>query len=178
MKKTAVLDLCLCGAMIALHIILEVFLTIRIGNSIKITFATLPFIIIALLCGPIEGLVTGLLGTFLSQLITFGITPTTAIWIIPGTVCGLTAGLIYKAFKRRPDVGPIAASVSIAMLVFVVLNWIASYFDGVVIYKYMTIEALFALIPMRLLIGALLAVVYIIVAIPLCKALQGRIKRA
>ena len=60
MKKWAVLDICLCAVSVALHIILELFLTIRIGNELKITLAALPFLVIAFICGPVEGFITGL----------------------------------------------------------------------------------------------------------------------
>ncbi len=170
-KKMTVLSLCLCAVCIALHIILEVFATIRIGNDYKVSFATLPFVIVALLCGPLEGFVTGLIGTFLSQLITFGITITTPFWIIPGALQGLAAGLIFLAFKRRTKLVPIAVTVFGAGLVLVIFNWIASYFDGVVFYKYMTMEVLVALIPVRLLIWIGLSIVYTIVGVPITKAL-------
>lgn len=174
-SKMTVLDLCLCAMMIALHIVLEVFGTIRIGNELKITFSTLPFVIIGMLCGPVEGLVTGLVGTFLSQLITFGITLTTPFWILPGMLQGLAAGLIYKAFKRKPKFWYIAATVTLACLVLVIFNFIASYFDGVVIWKYWTIEVLWGLIPMRLLVWVIVSIAYTAVAVPLCKTLQKRL---
>ncbi len=170
-KKMTVLSLCLCAVCIALHIILEVFATIRIGNDYKVSFATLPFVIVALLCGPLEGFVTGLIGTFLSQLITYGITITTPFWIIPGALQGLAAGLIFLAFKRKTKIVPIAVTVFGAGLVLVIFNWIASYFDGVVFYKYMTMEVLVALIPVRLLIWIGLSIVYTIVGVPITKAL-------
>ncbi|MCF0143133.1 MAG: ECF transporter S component, partial [Parasporobacterium sp.] len=159
-KKLTVLNLCLCAAMIALHIVLELFLTIRIGDSLKITLATLPFVIIGLLCGPIEGFVTGLLGTFLSQLLTFGITLSTPFWILPGALLGLSAGLIYKAFKRRTKLVPIGVTVFASMFILVLFNWIASYMDGVVLFKYWTPEIVIALIPARLLVWGILSVVY------------------
>ena len=173
-----VLDLCLCAMMIALHIVLEVFGTIRIGNDLKITFSTLPFVLIGMLCGPVEGMVTGLLGTLLSQLITYGITITTPFWIIPGMLQGLAAGLIYKAFRRRNKVGFVITTVTLACLVLVVFNLVASYFDGVVIWKYWTIEVLVALIPMRLLVWVIVSIVYSAVAIPLCKTLQKKLPAA
>ena len=176
MKKMAVINLAICGVMIALHIVLELFLTVRIGNDFKITFATLPFIVVGLICGPVEGLATGLLGTLLSQLLTFGWTQSTPFWLIPGTLCGLLAGLVYKIFKRRTQFVPIMVSIVIAMFVFIAFNWIASYFDGVVIYKYMTMEVLLALIPMRILIGVILMIIYTAVCVPLCKALQHRVR--
>ena len=171
MKKMTVLSLCLCAACIALHIILEVFCAIRIGNDLKISFATLPFVVVALLCGPVEGLVTGLLGTFLSQLITYGVTITTPFWIIPGALQGLTAGLIFIAFKRKTKLVPIGVTCFASGLVLVIFNWIASYFDGVVFFKYWTMEVLIGLIPIRLLVWVGLAVVYTIVCVPITKAL-------
>ena len=173
-----VLDLCLCAMMIALHIVLEVFGTIRIGNDLKITFSTLPFVLIGMLCGPVEGMVTGLVGTFLSQLITYGITITTPFWIIPGMLQGLAAGLVYKAFRRRNKVGFVITTVTIACFVLVIFNLIASYFDGVVIWKYWTMEVLIALIPMRLLVWIIVSAVYSAVAIPLCKTLQKKLPAA
>lgn len=171
-RKMTVLDLCLCAVMVALHVVLELFGTIRIGNDLKITFATLPFVIIGMLCGPVEGLLTGLVGTFLSQMLTFGMTITTPFWIIPGMMEGLAAGLIYKAFGRKNKIWKIALTVTLSCLVLVIFNLIASYFDGVVIWKYWTIEVLIGLIPMRLLVWVMISVIYTIVIIPLSKALQ------
>ena len=171
MKKIAILDLCLCAAGIALHIVLEMFCTIRIGNDLKITIAALPFLIIAFLCGPLEGFVTGLLGTFLSQLLTFGLTVTTPVWIIPYAVQALIAGLIFKAFRKEITVKTIGISVFVSGLVSVVLTWLASYLDGVVVFKYMTIEALTALIPLRLLVWVCISIVYTAIIMPLTKAL-------
>ena len=71
--------------MIALHIVLE-SLSIRIGNDYKITFSGLPIIIIAILYGPFAGFVVGLIGSVLSQILTFGITATTIYWIWPETL--------------------------------------------------------------------------------------------
>ena len=171
MKKIAILDLCLCAAGIALHIVLELFCTIRIGNDLKITIAALPFLIIAFLCGPFEGLVTGLIGTFLSQLLTFGITVTTPLWIIPYAVQALTAGLIFNGFKNKITLKTIGISVFVSGFVSVILNWIASYIDGVIVFKYMTAAALVALIPVRLLVWIAVSIVYTAIIMPLTKAL-------
>ncbi len=171
MKKLTVLDLCLCAAMVALHIVLELFCTIRIGNDLKITFAALPFVVIGFLCGPIEGLITGAVGTFLSQIITYGITITTPFWIWPYMLQGLTAGLVFKAFKYKTKLVPIGVSVFASGLVAVIFNLIASYFDGVVFFKYMTIEALIALIPIRLAVYVALSIIFTAVLVPITKAL-------
>ena len=166
MKKLAVLDISMCAVSVALHIILELFLTIRIGNDLKITLAALPFLIIAFLCGPLEGLLSGLVGTFLSQLLTFGITVTTPLWIIPYAVQALSAGLIFRAFRRKISIKTMGVSIFVSGFIAVVLTWIASYLDGVVIFKYMTVEVLAGLIPLRLLVWVVISVLYTAVTLP------------
>lgn len=171
MRKLAVIDLCICAIGIALHIILEMFCTIRIGNDLKITLTALPFIVIAFLCGPVEGLITGLVGSFLSQLLTYGITVTTVLWILPYAVQALIAGLIFRRFQRKINIKTVAVSVFISGLVSVIITWIVSYIDGVVIFKYMTLEVLVALIPIRLVVWVIVSVAYSLVTIAVTKAL-------
>ncbi|MBR7075583.1 MAG: hypothetical protein IKI32_01540, partial [Lachnospiraceae bacterium] len=73
--------------------------------------------------------------------------------------------------KRKTKLVPIAVTVFGAGLVLVIFNWIASYFDGVVFFKYWTIEVLIGLIPLRLLVWVGLSIVYTIVGFPITKAL-------
>lgn len=171
MKKLAVMDLCFCSAAIALHIVLELFCTIRIGNDLKITLASLPFLILAFLCGPLEGMISGLVGTFLSQLLTFGITVTTPLWILPYALQGLVAGLLFRAFHRKITVRNIGISVFVSGFISVCFTWFASYIDGVVVFHYMTLEALAALIPIRLLVWVIISIIYTSVSFLLSKPL-------
>ncbi|MBQ9030732.1 MAG: ECF transporter S component [Parasporobacterium sp.] len=171
MKRLAVLDLTMCAVSIALHIVLELFLTIRIGNDLKITLAALPFLVIAFLCGPLEGLISGIVGTFLSQLLTFGVTITTPFWVLPYAAQGLLAGLLFRAFRCRITVKTVGISVFVSGLLSVILTWFASYLDGVVFFKYMTLEVLIGLIPLRLLVWVIISVIYTAVILPVSMAL-------
>lgn len=171
-KKMTVLDITICAAMIALHIVLDLFLTIRIGELYKITLNTLPFVVVGMMCGPAEGALSGLVGCFLSQMLgPYGLMVTTPIWIIPGMLSGLTSGLIFKAFKRKSTIAAIAVTVFIAELITTIYNWFGSYLGDVVILKDMTIEVLIAAIPIRLINWALRSVVFTVVLVPLCKTL-------
>ena len=171
-KKMTVLDICICAAMIALHIVLDLFLTIRIGELYKITLNTLPFIVVGMMCGPAEGELSGLVGCFLSQMLgPYGLMVTTPIWVIPGALSGLASGLIYKAFKRKTTLPAIAITVFLAELITTIYNWFGSYLGDVVILKDMKLEVLLGAIPIRLVNWALRCVVYTIVLIPLCKTL-------
>ena len=171
MKNMKVLDLCMCAVCVGLHIVFELFCTIRIGNDLKITFTALPFLIIAYLCGPVEGLLTGLVGTFLSQLLTYGLSATTVLWMLPYAAMGLVAGLVYRSCKNKTKIRAIVLSTVISGIVQYILTQLVSYLDGVVIFKYYTIEALLLLQPIRLATWAIITLVYTLISIPLVKAL-------
>ena len=171
-KKLTALDICICAAMIAIHIVLDLFLTIRIGELYKITLNTLPFVVVGMMCGPTEGLLSGLVGCFLSQMLgPYGLMITTPIWVIPGGLSGLASGLIFKAFKRKQTIFIIAVTVFLAELITTIYNWFGSYLGDVIILKDMKLEVLVAAIPIRLANWALRSVVYTVVLVPLCKTL-------
>ena len=56
-----------------------------------------------------------------------------------------------------------------------VVTWFASYFDGVVFFKYMTLEALIALIPIRLLVWLGLSIVYTAICYAVTRALRKQL---
>ena len=64
-----------------------------LGN-LKITFEGLPVILAGLLLGPLDGAVVGGIGTLLYQLLRYGVSATTLLWILPYVLCGLIVGWI------------------------------------------------------------------------------------
>lgn len=167
-KNMTTRKLCLCAAMIALHIVLDM-ISLRIGNNIKITFGGLPFVIIAIMYGPVEGLVVGLLATFLSQLINYGITVTTPLWIIPGGIHGLTMGLLYNAFGHKQELKPLTISIALSTLAVTIFNTLALYIDGKIM-GYAPI--IWATLPFRIISSILVAVCYSAIIMLLLKAVN------
>ena len=72
---------------IAMHVAL-CYVSINFGNMV-ITAAGLPIIIGAMMFGPISGLEIGLMGSFLNQMLKYGFTATTILWILPAGIKGL-----------------------------------------------------------------------------------------
>ena len=60
----------------AVYVVLNFAGTVRLG-WINISVASLPVIVGAMLYGPVGGLLVGLLGAFMGQLLTYGVTATT-----------------------------------------------------------------------------------------------------
>ena len=83
---------------------------------------------------------------------------------------GLAAGLIFKAFKNRISIRSVGIGIFASGFLSVILTWVASYLDGVVFFKYMTLEVLIGLIPIRLLVWAVLSVIYTAIVMPISKA--------
>lgn len=89
------------AVLIALYVALG-YLRIPIGNSFRITIAPFAVILCALAFGPADGLIVGLLGEFLTQVLgPYGLTPTTLLWCIGETARGLSLGLLAWAFLKK-----------------------------------------------------------------------------
>lgn len=81
-KQNSVYRLSMTAVMTALYFVLTTYGSIRLGN-IRITVASLPIILLAALFGPAESCAAAGLGEFLNQVLTYGLTPTTPVWLLP-----------------------------------------------------------------------------------------------
>ena len=111
------------GILAALAVVLG-FLSIRIGNIMKVSLEDLPVIFAALLFGPVEGAAVALVGIFLYQLFSFGITLTTALWILPFVLAGLVVGL----FAKKADFFNSNKQILVLFLVAEILIWAVNTF--------------------------------------------------
>ena len=99
--KMAVKRLAVNAVLIAIYVTLR-FWSIPFGDAFRFTLAPFAVILCALLYGPVDGLIVGLLGEFLSQVLgPYGLTPTTLLWCTGETVRGLTLGLCSVLFLRK-----------------------------------------------------------------------------
>ena len=157
-------------------IVLNTVGTIRLG-WINISVSALPIIVGALLYGPGGGLMVGLVGAFLGQLMTYGVTATTVLWIIPPAVRGLLIGLYAKrcgyALSRRQLVGVLI----VTSLVVTLLNTGAIYLDSV-IYGYYTYAYVFGKVGIRIVSGAVTAVAMAFVTPPVLDMLKRSLRAA
>ncbi len=100
-RKLTTKRLVINAVLIAIYVALRYF-NIPFGNSFRFTLAPFPVILCALLYGPVDGLLVGLLGEFLAQILgPYGLTPTTLLWCIGETVRGGTLGLCSLLFLRK-----------------------------------------------------------------------------
>ena len=93
--------LALDAVLIALYVLLG-FLKIPIGNILRINLASFAVVVCAVAFSPIDGLIVGFMGEFLSQILgPYGMTPTTALWALPEAARGLLLGLFVMLFIKK-----------------------------------------------------------------------------
>lgn len=123
--------LCVNAVMAALFLVFDL-ISIKFGNF-KITFGGLPIILTAVMFGPLDGAVVGLLGSFLGQIFTYGIGITTPLWILPAGIRGLVMGLLFIAFKRSKNLGVLTIEIIISSLVVTLANTGVIYLDSIIL---------------------------------------------
>lgn len=169
--------LCRMAILTALYVVLTTMLTLRLPGDIRITFASLPILLSALLYGPGEAVTIALVGEFLNQLLGgYGITATTLLWIIPPAVRALIVGLAAVSFRntdrpleRRPI--PCYTFCILGAMGTTVANTAVYWIDSM-IYHYYTFAIVFGSFAWRLFTGVVTAAVVTTLAIPIAQFLR------
>ena len=119
-----------------------------LGN-LKITFEGLPVILAALLCSPLDGAAVGGIGTLLYQLLRYGVTATTPLWILPYILCGLLVGWIGDRCAPEKSFLRLACTVLAGEGLIFLLNTLVIYADSK-IYGYYSYAYVFGSFFVRL----------------------------
>ena len=175
-EKFTAKKLVMTAMLTAVYVILCMVGTIRLW-WMNISVATLPLIIAALLFGPAGGVFVGLLGSFLEQLLSYGLMATTPLWLVPNTVRGLLLGLYFRKPGYRPTRVQLVGALVVAALITTALNTVVMYFDSVV-QGYYSYAYVFGGVVTRVIAGIVTAVVMAFVAPPVVELLERTPGRA
>jgi ECF transporter S component (folate family) len=98
-KRTSTIRITIDASLISIYVVLTL-LVLPIGG-LKVTFEHFPVVLCAILYGPIDAMIVGGIGEFFNQMMTFGITPTTALWILPILFRGFVVGIVRNLFAKQ-----------------------------------------------------------------------------
>lgn len=170
--------LTLNAVMVALYFVLSM-LAVPVGGF-KLTFEHLPIILCAAFFGPLDAVIVGALGEFINQMLTFGFTPTTVLWMLPAIFRGLSMGL---GAKLKPQVlgrdALLEAKFPLFFAVFCVgsglicslLNTFTLYVDSKM-YGYYSYAMVFGILWLRLGASAISSILMAVVVKPLANVLR------
>ena len=99
-------------------------------GSIKLTLESIPVLIGALMFGPVDGMAIGFVGTLVYQLLRYGVSVTTLLWILPYVIAGLIVGAFAKKNDFRLSTKQTILVVVIAEIVITALNTGVLYVDS------------------------------------------------
>ena len=161
-NKNYIMKLCLSAIMSAIYVGLDylaVTVSAPFGGNLKIALNGLPVIIIAAFFGPLWAAATGFVGAFIGQMITYGFSATTLLWVLPAVIRGLSVGFMFKVFKNSFKLSHVITITSISSVIVTVFNTFAMLVEQKIYGYYNSYLAIFVAIPTRLITGILTAVV-------------------
>lgn len=150
--------LVLAGLFIALYVVLS-FLAVNL-QVMKISFAGLPVIIGAMIFGPFFGVQVGLIGALLEQILRYGITATTFLWILPVAARGLIVGIYAKKKKFNMTVKQMGMIMIVSAIAVTILNTPIIYLDSK-IYGYYNFATVFGAVFFRIFTGIVTSIAYL-----------------
>ena len=149
------------------------YIALDMGN-LKVTFESLPILISALMFGPVDGMIVGGMGTLVYQLLKYGVSATTLLWMAPYIICGLIVGLYGKKHDFTLSKGQIMFIVIINELLITALNTGVLYIDSK-LYGYYSAAFIFGSLVPRIAICVGKAIVFGLVLPGLTKALKHQV---
>lgn len=144
------------------------------AGNLKITLESVPIIVGALLFGSLDGAAIGFVGTLVYQLLRYGVSVTTLLWVLPYVVCGLIIGLYAQKRGFSLSTKQTIIIVVIAELVVTTLNTGVMYIDSK-IYGYYSAVYIFGSIAVRYAICVGKAIVIGALMPPLVRTLRERV---
>ena len=93
MPKMNVKRMCYAALLAAMYLPLSLYAAVQVGRNVRISFGSLPVVAAALLFGPVDAVIVAMVGEFFKQLLTYGVTYTTVLYLIPPALRGLVVGL-------------------------------------------------------------------------------------
>ena len=156
--------------LIAMYVVLSLVATINLGNM-KFTLDSLPIIVGAALFGPVDGMLIGLLGSFTNQMLTYGFSATTLLWIIPAGVRGLLIGLYAKHHNFNMSFKQTQFITISSALVVTAINTLVMYLDAK-IYDYYSFAYVFGGILPRIIAGVIIAFIFAAILPQILKQLK------
>ena len=148
--------------------------------GVKITFNSLPVVIAAVLFGPIDGFLVPFLGEFLSQMLHYGFTPTTILWMLAPALRGLIIGAAVLMLRKSMSLDTILGSkrpwvyflVCIVAAVLTSLANTGAYYVDSKMLGYYTYELIFGVAGVRIVSNVVSSVLTAILALPVFAALR------
>ena len=159
------------NAMLAAMCAVLGYISLDLGNF-KFTFESFPVLLAALMFGPVSGMAVAAVGTFIYQLLKWGLMSTTILWILPYVIFALVVGLLYKKDMSKPKFFALIIGSGILLTL---LNTLGIYIDSKV-WDYYTFAYVFGSFFTRLIVSIVKSAVFAMILPGIMKAVKNAIR--
>ena len=169
--------LCLSAVLAALYVGLDylaVSVSAPFGGTVKLSLSGIAVLVIAAFCGPVWGAATGFVGAFIGQMITYGFTATTLLWVMPAVLRGIVFGLLFIAIKRRVDFLWLLIPTLISGAVVTAANTIVMYIDAKIYHYPVTLFG--AALVSRIIAAVITSIIFALILPELLKYIKKIVK--
>ena len=177
MKKNLIFKIVYCSIMAAMAFVCTFFEIPLFGFNI--TLYGIPLIFVGIVCGPVYGLLTGLIAGVLEQL-KWGISVQTIFWLIAPMVWGGLSGLLYNLFKKIVKDNKLYKKIIIYSIVIIITAIIANVSNtfAMVVLGYSSEPITNISLFLAYAIPRLISVpIHIIIYIPICYMVCDKFKK-
>ena len=118
---------------LALYIVLS-FVSFNLQFT-RISMTGIPVIFVSVIFGPLEGVFVGLVGEFIYQLMSYGLMPSTILWLLPPVARALIVGFMFKHkdVKQHPVLW--AITIILSCLAVTTINTISLLVTGYLVLE-------------------------------------------
>ena len=135
--------------------------------SIKITFESFPVLLAGLLYGPVNGALVGFAGTFIYQLLRYGMEASTPLWIVPYVIAGCLIGILAKKASYDHTKTEIRILMPAMELLIFLMNTVSLFLYSKLLYGNYSWAFVLPALPTRFLIAVLKGIAYALVTWPI-----------
>lgn len=161
MKNNLTKVITISSVMAAFSVVLNL-MSVRTDTSLYTIYA-LPLLIAGILYGPVVGLYSGLATGIIVQIFTYGITPTTILWLLAPASWGLFSGFISYLFDYKIKSINTFAIVFICSTIALIINTLALKLDGLY-YGYST-AFIYSNLVLRIISSFIIGIFYFIILV-------------
>lgn len=171
--------LCICAVLAAMYVALEV-LSMQIGklafmDNYQLPLGCFPLIIASVMFGPLWGTATGVVGSFLSQVVGgYGITWSSLLWMMPTIAYSLVVAVLYLLFKKSDKTYILAIELTISSLILSFSNTAAMFLQNYITNLSNALLQIF--LPFKLIMAIVFAVIFALLAPQVIKRIKKIIK--
>jgi len=149
--------------LIGINVVLNILAPIKLA-TFKFTFEAFPILLAGIMFGPIDGLLVGLIGSSIYQILFsgYGLMVTTPLWVLPHVISGFIVGLYSRKYNFSLSNKQILFITMLSALLVTLLNTFAIYIDSIV-FGYYSFAYVFGSIFVKIIIGIILSFIYTLV---------------